>query len=82
MSDACQPDGCGLFSYGDDLLKNVGKTTAQNDHVWAASIAGADAYIRKLFKTFLRDACQPDGRGLFSYGDDLLKNVGKTTAQE
>lgn len=33
-------------------------------------------------KTFLSDACQQDGCGLFSYGDDLLKNVGKTTAQE
>ena len=25
--------------------------TLKNDHVWAASITGADAYIRKLFKT-------------------------------
>lgn len=56
----------------------------KNDHVWAASITGADAYIRKLFKAkdVLSDACQPDGCGLFSYGDDLLKNAGKTTAQE
>jgi len=75
--------------------------TLKSDHVWAPSITGAEAYIRKLFKAkdvFERrmsagvdvvfspliclDVTKFVLLGLYSYGDDLLKNVGKTTAQE
>lgn len=47
MSDASQPVGCGLFSYGDDLLKKCGQNHCPRKvHFWTTYVAQKTSLLK------------------------------------